>query len=47
MARLDAGGNARACSQMVDQPKACGYEQKNDDGGNQILPHAATIFLLF
>jgi hypothetical protein len=47
MAGLDAGGNAGACAQMVDQPKACANEHENDDGGGHVLLHAPTIFLIF
>jgi hypothetical protein len=47
MACLDAGGNACARSQVVDQPKARANEHKNDDGGSHILLHAPTVFLIF
>jgi len=47
MAGLDAGGNAGARSQMVDQPKARANDHKNDEGGGHVLLHAPTVFLIF
>jgi len=46
MPGLDAGGNAGAGSQMVDQPKTCGHEHKNDDRSSHVLLHAPTVFLI-
>ena len=47
MARLNAGGNAGARSQMVDQPKARANEHKNDEGGGHVLLHAPTVLRIF
>src|SRR5947207_15192451 len=46
MAGFDAGCNAGTRAQVVDQPEARGNDQNDDDGGGQVLPHAATILLV-
>jgi hypothetical protein len=46
MARLDAGGNARVRSQVVDQPKTRANDHNNDEGSSRVLAHAPAVFLI-
>ena len=46
MAGLDAGGNARVRSQMVEQPKTRANDHKNDEGSSHVLAHAPAVFLI-